>query len=322
MPENQVTKKSMCEVIKRIESLEDSVRNHINTNRYQADLLKDLNNWNQICSSLDTIGDTLYSIQDYLGADYPESVGFKYIFTYGLLQALFIQQDAMRHLSEAFDIKFELTEKLDKIRRLRNASIGHPTKHNVKKSTFYNYISRITLSKIGFTLMRYSEQDRTEFIDINIYSILNDQLHEIEDSYKLLSFKLSEVDRMHKEKFKKKLLVDLFHSSMGYIFSKVAEGIHSPNTGNSFGLSMLRSIQKTYREFEAALNERNELSEYTKFNLDEYNHALSKLENYLTGNNSELKEIDARIYLFYVREQHNHFVQIAGEIDENYKEKV
>ena len=84
----------------RISTLEQSVREFLNTTRYQTDLLKDLNNWNQICSSLDTIGDTLLSIEDYVEAEYPDSTGLKYIFTYGILQALFIQQDAVKHLSE------------------------------------------------------------------------------------------------------------------------------------------------------------------------------------------------------------------------------
>lgn len=323
MQVNHDSSESIIKAIKRIELLEESVRKYINTTRYQTDLLQDLDIWNQICSSLDTIGDTLYSFQDYLGADYPESVGLKYIYTYGVLQALFIQQDAMRHLSEAFELEFELSEKLKIIRAIRNASIGHPTKNNVKKSTYYNYISRITLSKYGFTLMRSFEQGRNEFIEVDLISILNDQLHEIEGNYKLLAEKLAEADRMHREKYRDKLLVDLFHSSMGYSFSKVAEGIYSPGGSNtSFGLSMLKSIKKTYQEFEEALSERNDLNEYTKYDLDEYNHAILKLEKYLSGDDSGLSESDARIYHFYIREQHSHFVQIATEIDEDYKEKV
>ena len=172
--------------IKRIYDLEKAVHGHINTTRYQRDLLKNSDNWNQICSSLDTIGDTLYSQQDYLDADYPDSDGLKYIFTYGLLQALFIQQDAMRHLSEAFGIKFELTDRLKEIRTLRNASIGHPTNHTIKGATYYNYITRISLSKSGFTLMRSFDQGKYEFIDIAIYPIVNDQLKHIEASYKML----------------------------------------------------------------------------------------------------------------------------------------
>lgn len=30
-------------------------------------------------------------------------------------------------------------------------------------------------------------------------------------------------------------------------------------------------------------------------------------------------EADARIYLFYIREEHKHFVEIAKEIDEDYE---
>lgn len=323
MPKADELIKSIEERIKIIDDLEESVRGHINTTRYQNDLLKNSDNWNQICSSLDTIGDTLYSQQDYLNADYPSSSGLKYIFTYGLLQALFIQQDAMRHLSEAFGIQFQLTDRLKEIRSLRNASIGHPTKNKTKASTYYNYISRMSLVKSGFTLMRSFDQGSNEFIDIEMYPIISDQLKDIESSYKLLSEKLAEADKMHRDKYKDNLLSDIFHSSMSYTISKVAEGIHSPQGSNiTFALSMLNSIQKTYEKFEASLLERGDLNEYTKYDLDEYNHALSKLEDYLNGNESGLTDSDARIYHFYVQEQHNHFEQIAKEVDDDYREKA
>ncbi len=311
-------------LLHRISSEEESVREYINTTRYQTDLLQDLDVWNQICSSLDTIGDTVYSLDDYLSAEYPESAGLKYIFTYGILQSLFIQQDAIRNLTEAFEISFDLNEKLRKIRAIRNASIGHPTKNNVKGTTYYNYISRITLSKYGFTLMRSSSGDRNEFIEVDLLSILTDQLHEIEKSYKLISSKLIEADRMHRAKFKDKLVVDLFHSSMGYLFSKVAEGIHSIGRDGDrhFGLSMLNSIEKTYIEFENELRERNEFNEYIQYDLEQYKHAIQTLKSYLLTENENMGESDARIYLFYLREQHSYFVEIAKEVDEEYNKKV
>ncbi|MDH7943690.1 hypothetical protein QGM61_07640 [Pseudohongiella sp. SYSU M77423] len=323
MPEIDELTRSIEKRIKNIGELEDSVRGYINTTRYQNDLLKDSDNWNQICCSLDTIDDTLYSQQDYLSAKYPSSDGLKYVFTYGLLQALFIQQDAMRHLSEAFGIEFQLTDRLEEIRSLRNASIGHPTKNKTKGSTYYNYISRMSLEKHGFTLMRSFDQGNNEFIDIEIYPIIDDQLKDIESSYKILSEKLAEADKVHREKYKDNLLSDIFHSSMSYTISKVAEGIHSPHGSNvTFALSMLNSIQKTYKKFEDALQERGELNDYTKYDLDEYNHALSRLKDYLAGNASDLCDSDARIYYFYIREQHKHFEQIASEVDDEYREKV
>ena len=129
---------------------------------------------------------------------------------------------------------------------------------------------------------------------------------------------------MHRKKYKDNLIVDIFHSSMGYQFSKVAEGILS--TGHegdqSFGLSMLNSIEKTYLEFENELKKRNELDEYTQYDLDQYKHAIQTLKSYLLKENENMGESDARIYLFYIREQHAHFVEIAKEVDEEYNKMV
>ena len=311
-------------MLHQISSEEEFVRKHINTTRYQTDLLQNLDVWNQICSSLDTIGDTIYSIEDYLSLEYPESTGLKYIYTYGILQSLFIQQDAVRHLAEAFEVSFNLNEKLRNIRAIRNASIGHPTKNNVRGITYYNYISQITLSKYGFTLMRSSKRDRSEFIEVDLLSIITDQLHEIEISYKHISSKLIEADRMHREKYKGKLIEDLFPSTMGYQFSKIAEGIHSTGHGHhqSFALSMLNSIEKTYIKFKYEFKKRNELNEYIEYDLEEYKHAIQILKSYLLDEKKHMKESDARIYLFYIREQHAHFVEIAKEVDEEYNKKV
>jgi len=300
------------------------VRKYINTTRYQTNLLQDLNNWNQICSSLDTTGDTTLSIEEYLTSDYPKNDGLKYIYTYGFLQSLFIQQDAVKHLSEAFEVDFKTNEQLKKVREIRNASIGHPTKNKVRGTVFYNYISRITLSKYAFTLLRSSKGDRDEFIDVDLLSILATQLNEIEKSYKLISTKLIEADRMHREKYKDELIVDIFHSSIGYQFSKIAEGIYSTATSHhrSFGVNMLESIEKTYFEFENALKERNELTEYIEYDLEQYKHAIKILKSFLTKENGNLTERDARIYLFYIREKHTYFVEATKEIDEEYRKKV
>jgi hypothetical protein len=160
-----------------------------------------------------------------------------------------------------------------------------------------------------------------DFIDVKLDSLIFEQIHEIEGAYSLLVEKLTKADKMHREKFKDKLVSDSFHSSIGYLFGKVAEGIHSPET-RAFGLSMLDSIEEMYIKFETVLSNRNELSEYTSFDLDEYKHAIAALKDYLSGNVANMIEKDARIYSFYLREQHKHFAKIAEEIDEEYCKKV
>lgn len=206
-----------------------------------------------------------------------------------------------------------------KIRNIRNAAIGHPTKHEIKKSKHYNYISRMSLAKTSFTLMRSSPED-TRFLDVDVSAIIAEQLADIETALNSLAEKLKEADRMHKEKFRGKQIADVFHSATSYLFEKIAQGIHSPSGENrSFALSMLGSIEKIYIEFESAMVERSELNDCTRFDLDEYKHGITMVREFLSENPRGLGESDARIYLFYLRQQHDYFVKIAQEVDDDYK---
>lgn len=303
--------------------IESEVREHINTHRYQKVLSSELDSWSQICSSLDTLGDTGLAIQSYFKSDFPTESGLSYIYTYGLLQALFIQQDAMNHLSEAFEVPYELSDELKSIRAVRNASIGHPTKNRVKKITYFNHISRISMSKGGFTLARFYDEGESEFIDVDFKNIVETQLIGINNAYALISDKLREIDEQHRAKFMEKPLADILHSSMGYMFEKVGQAIYSPSNSNvSFGLNMLESIQETYTIFQSALQERNELPDHTLYELDEYFHGIKRVKAYLTNFNvNDFSEADARIFLFYLKKNHKNFENLAREIDEDYLEK-
>ena len=107
---------------------------------------------------------------------------------------------------------------------------------------------------------------------------------------------------------------------MGYFFEKIAQGIHSHSYGDrEFGHTHVRLVKETYEKFKMALEQRNELNDFTEFDLREYFHALNKLDGCLSGNDKNMEESDARIYLSYIRHEHEHFVQIAKEIDEHYR---
>lgn len=312
---------SIQKTIYEIEILENSVRKHINTHRYQTKLIKNSANWNQICSSLDTIGDICYLISDYMRSEYPKEVGLKYLFTYGLLQSLFVQQDAIMHLCEAFGIKHKRSDRLQEIRLIRAASIGHPTKNsqNPDKKTYYNYISRPSLSHKNFNLIRSCEGTRNQFIQVDLYPIIYDHLNEIELNYQMISNTLKEADQMHKEKYKGTAIVDIFPSSMNYFFQKIAQAINSPDQDNmDFGSNMLGIIKETYSKFETHLKDRGDLDSYTQHDLDEYNHALSRLDEYFQ-NKTDFSEQDASICLFYIEERHKHFEALAKEIDQSYE---
>lgn len=303
--------------------IESNVRVHINTHCYQKVLISNLDNWSQICSSLDTLGDTGLSIKSYFSNDYPNEPGLSYIYTYGILQALFIQQDAMNHLSESFQVPYEISDELKNIRAVRNASIGHPTKNRVKKVTYFNHISRISMNKNGFDLLRFYEKGESEFIEVDLESIVEKQLIGINLAYTEIQGKLEEIDKNHRAKFMNEPLSDILHSSMGYMFEKVGQAIYSPSSANvMFGTSQLESIKKTYTKFIESLDERNELSDYTKYDLDEYMHCINRIEKYLCSKKTdEFSESDARIFLFYLENSHKSFVDLATEVDEKYIKK-
>jgi len=310
-------------LITEINQLTEMVRNHINTHRYQVLLLKDSGNWNQICSSLDAVGDSLLAIESYIKEEYPVNIGLKYVYTYGVLQALFLLQDAVRHLSEAFAITYQPSQVLLDIRNMRNAAIGHPTKQDHKGQRYYNCISRISMTKNGFDLLRHSRPGQYDVMRIDLTLATKDQLQGITESFRQIVSRLEETDRMHREKFQDSPLENIFHSAMGYFFEKIGQGIYSHSYGDrEFGHTHVQLVRETYEKFKTALQERNELNSYTEFDLDEYFHALRKLDSYLGGADNTLEEADARIYLSYLRNEHEHFVQIAKEIDEGYRTKT
>lgn len=309
------------EAIQKIHGLARSVRTHINTHRYQSILIEKSGYWDQICSSLDVIDDTLLTIESYINTEFPNDPGVKYLFIYGVLQSLFLQQDALSHLSESFDVDYEISDNLKKVREIRNAAIGHPTKLNRKGETFYYHLSRPSLHKDGFKLLQYSESDSVRFIEVDINLTINDQLNEIIKKYEAIVEKLNQVDKEHKEKFRNNRLQDKFHSGLGYSFQKIASGIESHTDGDKdWGYHNLEIVIDAFKEFKEALISRNELNNYIEYELNEYFHALNKLEEYFNGDSKWMEKPDAHIYHEYIFRKHDYFVSVAKEIDEAYLE--
>ena len=161
---------------------------------------KDSDNWDRICSSSDIINDTICAIESYVKSDYPdEDIGLQYIFIYGLLQALYLQQDAVRNLFKVLhkcyprDQKFlyELSDELEEVRKLRNETTGHPT------GTFdgiFTYINR-GFSKWHFKKLRSSKAGGNEFPPVDLFCVLKKQTLAIKNDLGILVEKLNELER-------------------------------------------------------------------------------------------------------------------------------
>ena len=147
-------------------------------------------NWDRICSSSDVINDTIGAVASYVKSDYPDDdIGLKYIFIYGLLQALYLQQDAVENLFKALhdcypqskNFCYKRSDELEAVRFLRNEATGHPTGTH---SGIFTYISRGTLSKWHFTRLcsfNSKEKEGNQFLPVDLFSLLKKQALEIEN---------------------------------------------------------------------------------------------------------------------------------------------
>jgi len=96
-----------------------------------------------------------------------------YLSLYGVLQALFVQQDSLKDILKwvtgikFIDWKFEYYE-LWEIREIRNRTIGHPTNN---KGNFY-LLSQITLNKYGYRLVKNDKSNKIDSELVKIYDLL------------------------------------------------------------------------------------------------------------------------------------------------------
>lgn len=210
-----------------IENIFEEIREICNHPWKRELLLQDKIIWNRLWASLDVIEDSQIAIDDYsnLPEFSPNENGYLYV--YGILHALYLQQDALRNLNKALfeqDINFkEEYPELHNIREIRNNSIGHPTDRG--KGNSFHGISRITIQKKGFQMSssfpKSGEED--EFEDVNILYCIKTQEKLLKEILNHTMEKLESDFESHKSKFNDDKLIYLIHPSIDYNFSKLYE---------------------------------------------------------------------------------------------------
>jgi hypothetical protein len=247
-----------------IREVEIKIRDRINDARRKTALLRDRAKWAMLCSSLDVIGDTELATASYLsrGALADEGLrdtGNLYVILYGMLQVLYVQQDALKHLHEALGLTYVRDSELSRIRRIRNDAIGHPTHGNYGQS--FHFLARITLSPGGCQMitMRPGE-DTTEMMTINLPEIVVQHQTVVEKVLRALLSHLEHEDESHRAMFKDKKLTDCFPPRLGHTHEKIAGAIRGDEP-RPIGTS-LAPLVSVINNFKAALDERGLLQAY------------------------------------------------------------
>lgn len=306
--------------LNEINKLEDELRNHINYGVLHNQLLNDKPKWWMLCSALDVLGDTCIAFKDYMQTDFANETGLRYIYCYGILQCFILQQDSIKHLYEVFNIGWKWSDSLKKIRKIRNASIGHTILNNEggkrehEKDEFNNFISRITINKFGFDLLRYSKkQENTVYESISIYELACNQVEQVILLLKKLIEEIINMENVFKKKFENEKLVDLL--PIQYWFEKIHSIYDEQN--KSFAFTALEHIKEQYIKLQQSLVARYLNQEYWFNEINDYLLAVELMDKSMNENN----ERASRIYNFYLYEKNEYFKSLMAEIDEKFETK-
>lgn len=231
----------------KIYELVSKIRDRINNPIKQTRLIEDKEKWNRLCSSLDVTEDTQSAIEYYQETEFPNENGGEYLYIYGLLQAFFVQQDAVSNMHKAlYDVELNYKndyKKLFNLRELRNDIIGHPTDRNQGKS--FHFISQITLTKDSFQIMSSYRNDIDKFRTVNVIEIIDHQKKDIINILEIITDKLDNDIKEFKEKYSMEKLHKHFKKNINYNFEKLYEITHGTNKISpmaGIGLKMITKL--------------------------------------------------------------------------------
>ena len=285
----------------------------------------------QIAACLDTIEDTQLAIDEYRLLDISEdeiNKGKIYLAIYGVLQGLFLQQDALRYLSEALQHPFQIDDntRLKDIRDLRNMIAGHPTSHRRKGREAFYAINRMTLSLQRFDILEHVKQSSSKMMPIDIEAMILDSETHISQALRNLQNKLEGDIGKHKARFHDKRLASLFHESLGYMCGKLLAGTSgsSNDSDRILAVAAVRTIEDLLRELQKALSERGTSPEDcpgVDLVWDNLKYPLKSIRAFFFSDDA-IQTPDpkaARIFAWYVQLQLRELREVCQEIDEYYK---
>jgi hypothetical protein len=316
-----------------VQELLSSIREFIHHPRRLDPLLRDKPAWNMLACAMDVVSDTEWAITSYERGEYADK-GMLYLVLYGLLQAMYVQQDALQNLVRALEgndqYKIANEPEAELIRRVRHDTIGHPTKQGGIKAKkdggageqISHSIVQHALNKEGFTLLRASNLTASQFIDYRSEMLIAQNRAVTARVLTQTKKRLEDIEMEHRKTFKGEKLISIFPSQMGYYFEKIYAAIHNPSYGHGpMGEFGLQTVIDTFTTFKAALDKRGILNEssHIHYELDETEYPLVQLSQYFKGAGLLTDPRAASIFAHFAQHKMKELLRIAEEIDCEYE---
>ncbi|HTH93285.1 MAG TPA: hypothetical protein VL576_02295 [Candidatus Paceibacterota bacterium] len=191
---------------------------------------KKIGDWSQFFTALDTIEDTCLAITAFCKDSEILLEKNPYLVVYGILQTLFVQQDAVDFLKISLFGKDKGINWKDKkhlplweIRQIRNETIGHPVKTK-KKGSDSKYendevtsctIDRSSISREGFSYILWMSS-KTHHRSVNFNEVIKLQDFYLSEELKIIMKEIEKEESVHKVKFKGEKLLDILNKPSLY----------------------------------------------------------------------------------------------------------
>ena len=311
------------EIIEKLEKLADKINDSI-VYKQQVWDKRDDGQWDKFWSAYYVLRDAQWAIDEWKEVENPQRLEM-----YGLLQALVVQQDALRHVQEAMDcksihIKNDYPD-LHEIRIARNQLAGHPSQteydtRNYKDGTrTHTTIGYSDNSKIiEYVVSSGKGSKRCKFSLLDSITTQESILYSEVDN---LTNKIDCEDMSHKSGFKDDSLRKKLHTST-YLASKA----YSFEQDNQYARLAIGSLSKIYDNFKKEV-----CSRYKVSTIDETIHApglvgeLEKIDKMLPRvqdmllNRDKVDNLDLDVYAEVLTNSFRLLEKMAEEIDEEFK---
>lgn len=314
-------------------SIQDKVRiirDFVTQRRVQDKLLENRPLYLQLCSCMDTVSDTQQAIDFYKAKidDKATGTGELYLQMYGLLQSIFVQQDASIDMANSLGIADDIKNYtvLTKIRNIRSRSVGHPT--NYRNGQSFNTIVQHSLNKKSFEIFSYDSSGTHSASVIQILDILKNQETYIGEILTKIFNEINKKDSEHKLKFKNMKISECFTKpDVFYCCEKMIEALITSKEYSvpQLGKYGIEGIKSALDNFQNKLAERGvKIATYPgiKIVFNDCKYPVEKLITYfsdLIGDRpTAIDNKTAEIFAEYVRGKVHELFGMAKEIDEEY----
>jgi len=277
---------------------------------------------------MDCLEDTQLAINYFVESDFPKAegkdfifnFGGQYIYVYGLFQALFLQQDALKDFGEVIGCKIDFKKEYPELfglRDIRNKIVGHPTKRSYnKKWKSTHSIVRTSMTKTNIKIRsKYKKNHNADYEKINIKELIIIQKKEITSIINNLMNQIEIRDKEIKMKFKNDKLTDLFNNNLlNNYFSYMLEYFNGDSASKSMADMGFIMIKEIIDKFQQMHKERYHSEEFTNFDIYELLNIINQWKN------NEI-QLNNKVLYFLIKQLKIEFFKLkedAKEIDNQF----